>query len=172
MADPAPQHTLPPRPVGMGTVLEWALGLRVLAAVVVHEFALGKGVLCVFPDTRIYWLLAGTIRDGESYKVLQWGDIPYFAIRTPGYPLFLAGCRLLFGDRLLPVRLVPALLGAACVWLVARLTDRATPGHRAWRGWTVAMLAAALAAFDPFQVATSALVLSEAVFIPLMLLTL
>jgi 4-amino-4-deoxy-L-arabinose transferase-like glycosyltransferase len=176
MADPPSRPPTPEAHVRLLRVLEWALGLRVLAAVLVQWYAWRRGVLCLFPDTRIYWLLAEAIREGWPYEVLQWGDNPHFALRTPGYPLFLAACRLAFGDRLMPVRLVQALLGAASVWLVYRLTAQVTPTH--WRsrtigrGWTVPMLAAALAAIDPFVVGTSALVLSEALFIPLMLATL
>jgi 4-amino-4-deoxy-L-arabinose transferase-like glycosyltransferase len=172
MADPPSQLRIPRRLAGPGSVLEWALGLRVLAAILVQWYTRRKGVLCVFPDTRIYWLLAETIRQGTTYEVLQWGDNPYFALRTPGYPLFLAACRLAFGDRLLPVRLVQAVLGTASVWLVFRLTAQVVPARPVWRGWTVPLLAAALAAVDPFQVVTAVLVLSEALFIPLMLLSL
>jgi 4-amino-4-deoxy-L-arabinose transferase-like glycosyltransferase len=174
MADPPSRLRIPipDRLASLATVLEWALGLRVLAAILVEWYTRRKGVLCVFPDTRIYWLLAETIGQGTTYEVLQWGDNPFFALRTPGYPLFLAACRLAFGDRTLPVRLVQAVLGAASVWLVYRLTARVAPPSPAWRGWTVPLVAAALAAIDPFLVATAALVLSEALFIPLMLLSL
>ena len=57
----------------LALVLEWALGLRVLAAVLVQWYTRRKGALCIFPDTRIYWLLAETIRAGTTYEVLQWG---------------------------------------------------------------------------------------------------
>lgn len=156
-------------------ILEWALGLRILAADLVQWFTQRKGTLCVFPDTNIYWFLAGRIRDGEPYEVLDWGEIPHFALRTPGYPLFLAVCRLGFGDRLIAVRLVQALLGVVCVWLVYRLTDQFVPsecreqGQGQGRRWTVPLIAAALVAFNPYFVVTSALILSEAVFLPLML---
>jgi 4-amino-4-deoxy-L-arabinose transferase-like glycosyltransferase len=139
--------------------------LRVAAADLVQWYAQRKGVLCVFPDTGYYWLLAGKLLRGEPYEVLDFGDLPHFALRTPGYPLFLAACRLAFGPRVLPVRLVQAALGAGCVWLVARLTRRALPGS----SWVVPLIAAGLTALDPFVVANSAFVLSEALFLPLML---
>jgi 4-amino-4-deoxy-L-arabinose transferase-like glycosyltransferase len=154
-------------------VLEGAFGLRVLAAIVVQWFTRRRGTLCVFPDTQIYWHLARTIREGAPFEVVEWGDLPRFALRTPGYPLFLAACQLVFGERVLPVRLVQAALGTWCVWLVARLTAEVT-GDEASRGrlGTVPLLAAGLAAFEPSFVVTAALVLSEAVFIPLMLVSL
>ena len=143
MADPPSRLCIPEPRVTLALVLEWALGLRVLAAVLVHWwYTQRKGALCIFPDTRIYWLLAETIGAGTTYEVLQWGDNPHFALRTPGYPLFLAACRLVFGVRLLPVRLVQAVLGAASVWLVYRLTARVVPpcrgeqgGRRRSRSW-------------------------------------
>ncbi|WP_406698705.1 glycosyltransferase family 39 protein [Singulisphaera sp. Ch08] len=157
----------------LALILEWALGLRVLTADLVQWYTQRKGVLCVFPDTKVYWFLAGTIRDGEPYEVLDWGEIPHFALRTPGYPLFLAVCRFLFGDRPLAVRLVQAGLGVLCVWLVYRLTGQLVP-ERAKLGaerrrWTPPLVAAALVAFHPYFLVTSALILTEAVFLPLML---
>ena len=44
---------------------------------------------------------------------MEWGDIPHFALRTPGYPLFLAACRSVLGDDPLGVRVVQAGLGAS-----------------------------------------------------------
>jgi len=152
--------------------LEWGLGLRVLAADVLEWFTQLKGVLCVFPDTLYYWILAGKIRDGSTYEVVEWGDIPHFALRTPGYPLFLAACRLLFGDRTLFVRLMQAGLGALSVWLVYQLSSRALGEASRSRAWTVPLIAAALTAFDPYFVATSVFLLSEALFVPLMLASL
>ncbi|MBV8677561.1 MAG: glycosyltransferase family 39 protein [Planctomycetaceae bacterium] len=169
MTEPSTRHRVIDR---LATVLEWALGLRIAAADVVQWFAQREGSLCVFPDTTIYWLLAGTIRDGAPYEVLEWGDAPHFALRTPGYPLFLALCRLLFGDRTLAVRLVQAGLGTLGVWLVSRLTARVAPDRAGRCGWPTPLVAAALAAFDPYVVASSALILSEAVFVPLMLASL
>ena len=46
----------------------------------------------------------------------------------PGYPLFLAACRLAFGPSLLAVRLVQAVVGTVAVWLVGELA-RATVGE-------------------------------------------
>jgi 4-amino-4-deoxy-L-arabinose transferase-like glycosyltransferase len=148
------------------------LWLRVAAADAVQWVTQRKGVLCVFPDTTIYWELAAKIRRGEPFELTFYGALPHFALRTPGYPLFLAACQVVFGPRAMPARLVQSVLGAWCVWLTYRLVRRALadrpdpPGTR----WTVALIAAALTALDPYVVANSALLLSEAVFLPLMLL--
>jgi 4-amino-4-deoxy-L-arabinose transferase-like glycosyltransferase len=161
------------RPAAIALVLEGAFGLRVLAALWVQWFTWRKGALCVFPDTTLYWHLAGTIREGTPFEVVEWGDLPRFALRTPGYPLFLAACRLVFGDRVLPVRLVQAALGTWCVWLVARLTARVIGDDASGRRiGTVPLLAALFAALEPYLIVMTVLVLSEALFIPLMLLAL
>ncbi|HWE35691.1 MAG TPA: AsmA-like C-terminal region-containing protein [Isosphaeraceae bacterium] len=152
--------------VGLG------LALRALAALVVQAVVERKGTRCVFPDTEIYWQLAAAIRAGTTYVVDQFGQ-PHHALRTPGYPLFLAAVQSAFGDGrggLVAARLVQAILGAGCVWLVDRLVRRVHPEGLAGRGWTSAHIAAALAAVEPYAVGMSVLLLSEALFIPLMLL--
>ena len=105
-------------------ILQVALALRILAAdaVDIYVHREGSHSLCIFPDTMIYWGLARTIRAGTTFEYVEWSDIPHFTLRTPGYPLFLAGCQALFGERTLAVRLVQAVLGALCVYLVYGLT--------------------------------------------------
>ena len=76
--------------------------MRIASADLVQWYTQRKGWLCVFPDTAIYWSLAGKLARGETFEVMDWGDLPHFALRTPGYPLFLAACRSAFGPRLLP----------------------------------------------------------------------
>lgn len=159
-------------------LVELGLMARVLAALAASWAASRRGDRWLFPDTDIYWRLGQALRLGEPYEVLQWG-VPHFALRTPGYPLFLALCQLLFGDRAVPARLVQAALGALAVWIVYRLV-RAVTGdadrspHPEEGGlerlWTPAVIAAGLAAVEPYTVATSAMLLSEALFLPLMLL--
>jgi 4-amino-4-deoxy-L-arabinose transferase-like glycosyltransferase len=150
-------------------ILAVALGLRVVAAALVTWYVrrLGKGKLCVFADTGIYCDLAKAIVEGTPYVVMQWG-IPHYALRTPGYPLFLAACWKVFGENLLAVRLVQAVLGVVAVWLVAKLAKAVAPGDQASKG-PVALAAAGLAAVHPYLVGLSALVLSEATFLPLMM---
>ena len=144
-----------------------ALLIRVVAAFAVERAARSRGTLCLFDDTLIYWQLAGAIRAGSAYAVDQFG-ILHHALRTPGYPVFLAACRAVLGDAsTLAPRLVQAVLGAACVPLVWLLTRRVWPDQR-----SAALVAAGLAAFEPYWAATSALLLSEAVFVPLMLVML
>ena len=110
---------------------------------------------------------------------MEWADIPHFALRTPGYPLLLAACQAVFGERTLPVRLVQAVLGTLCVYLVYRLARQfvgsrtGIPSRRTRlptrRRWTIPLIAAAMAAVNPHYLLMSSLILSEAVFEPLML---
>jgi 4-amino-4-deoxy-L-arabinose transferase-like glycosyltransferase len=140
--------------------------LRLVAAVVVQGFVTARGKLCVFPDTDVYWHLAGRMRNGLSFEVSQW-EVPHLAIRTPGYPLFLAVCQAIFGAAsLMPVRVVQAGLGASCVGLIYVLVRRIRPEG------STALIAAGLAAIEPYTIGISALVLSEALFVPLMLVSL
>lgn len=181
------------RPALLALILEIGLGLRVLAADAVEWYVRlgGSESLCLFPDTKIYWLLARTICAGAPYEYVEWGDIPHFAMRTPGYPLVLAACQAAFGERPLAVRLVQALLGVASVYLVYLLTREVVeigrtggvagvvsgsapeaPRAKPSRAWSIPLIAATMAAINPYYVALSAFILSEAVFVPLMLASL
>ena len=160
--------------VSLMLILEVALAVRILAADALEWYLrrAGTGRICLFPDTNIYWQLARCIRSGDLYEIIEWADIPYFAVRTPGYPLFLAACHALFDENTLLVRLVQAFAGTLCVYLVYLLTDQVAPrvddtlGHRPW---TAAMIAAAIVAIHPYFAVMSSLILSEAVFEPFML---
>ena len=161
-------------------VLEAALAARVLAACVVQWYVDHGPTprICIFPDAEYYWALASTIREGTLYEIVEWGDIPHFALRTPGYPLFLALCRTVLGEHPMGVRLVQAGLGVVTVWLVYRLTravtgeqdhEAAGQAERAHRRWPVPLIAAVLVSFHPYLIVMSVLILSEAVFVPIML---
>ena len=160
----------------LALILQVALALRVVAAdlldLYVHRG--GSERLCLFPDTTIYWGLARAIRTGTPYEYVEWSDIPHFALRTPGYPLFLAGCQAVLGRRTLAVRLVQAGLGAVSVFLVYRLTRQLAGGDEpragsCSRSWNATLIAAAMAAANPYYILMSVILLSEAVFVPLML---
>src|SRR4051794_14886929 len=136
-----PRQAMDRRAILAGLV---ALGfvLRLAAAFVVQRFVDLRHRLCVFPDTDIYWQLASAIRKGTPYEVSQWGVL-HRAIRTPGYPAFLAACQAVLGDKsLLPVRIVQAILGAACVVLMYQLVRALRPAG------STPILAAALTAVE------------------------
>ena len=159
-------------------VLGVALVLRMLAAVALQAFVarIGRNRLCVFPDTEYYWALAQTIRQGRTYEIVEWGTISHKAMRTPAYPIFLAACHAVLGESPLGVRVVQAVLGTASVGLVYLLTVRCAqrsmaPAAGRSLSRTAAVAAATLAAINPYYVAMSELLLSEAIFIPLLLAT-
>jgi 4-amino-4-deoxy-L-arabinose transferase-like glycosyltransferase len=144
-------------------ILTAAFALRVAAGFVVQWYARRLGKPCLFGDTFIYWGLARTIREGAPFVVDQSGQ-PHFALRTPGYPAFLAACQALFGgENYLAVRLVQAGLGTLGVYFVYRLVRTVVPRRSA------ALIAAGLAAVEPYGIGLGALILSEGVFVPLML---
>lgn len=143
---------------------------RLAAAAAVQRTVDRQGTLCVFPDTAIYWSLGRAIARGEPYVVWQWG-VPHFALRTPGYPIFLSAIQAVFGSgrgAAIAARVVQAALGASCVWLVHGLVARVFR-DRPDRGF-VALSAAVWTAVDPYTAGLSVLLLSESAFVPLMLL--
>jgi len=143
-------------PIWLTGVLVIALAARLVAAVAVDRLVSATpGRLCLIEgDADGYWRLAGQILAGQDYEVY---DPPRTVLRMPGLPVLLAGCRLVFGDRLLPTRCVLAVLGAAgcgCVyWLGRQLA-----GHE------VGLIAAAATAVSPALVVFSPLLLSESTF--------
>ena len=84
------------------------------------------------------------------------------ALRPPAYPLVMAGVFKVFGFHLTPVRLLGALLGTLTVWLVFDIARRVFDDR-------TALIAAAIAAIFPPLVWLSASLLSENLFLPLVL---
>ncbi len=138
-----------------GLILLLALAVRLLAAVAVQRTVdFEPGQICLIAgDAAGYWELAGNILQGE-YRLY---DPPRQVMRMPGFPLLLAGCRLVFGDWLLGTRCVLALIGAlACCgtyWL-GRLLFTEEAGIVGGFG----------AALSPGLVGFSPLLLSETAF--------
>lgn len=148
-------------PIVLSVLLSVALGVR-LATAVWWESRLPAEQLFGFSDSAGYWALAQTIVRGEPY---QYGNEDALVFRTPGYPLVLAGWWMLVGDNapVLWTRILGALLGTLVVGEIYWLTRILL--HRRAAYW-----AAAVATFYPGAVATSVLVLSEALFCPLLIL--
>ena len=149
-----------PAPLDIGPLaclLLVALLVRAAAAVWWHTHS-GEGF--AFGDTASYWALGQALADGRPYV---YGTAHIF--RMPGYPLLLAGLMRLVGnhdDALLWARALNVLLGVAAVAAVYALA-RMLSNRR------TAMIAAAVACFYPGAVAMSIILLSEALFGPLML---
>ena len=114
-------------------------------------------------DALEYDYLARSVAAGDGYPqsgyLLQGGPT---AVRGPGYPYLLGGVYAVSGDSRTVGRLVGAALGALTVFLIYLL------GRRVW-GRRVGLWAAGLAAVFPPLVLLSRELLSETLFIPLLL---
>lgn len=142
-------------------VLLIALLLR-MAAAAWWEARLPPGVVFALPDSHSYWELARTIAAGEPY---QFGSDRARVFRAPGYPLILAGVMWISGGNASPLaaRLAGAVMGTLAVGGVYLLARRLFDAP-------VAVLAALCAALYPGAIALSVFILSEAAFVPLMIL--
>jgi 4-amino-4-deoxy-L-arabinose transferase-like glycosyltransferase len=111
-----------------------------------------QGVVHEFADSELYWKLALNLAAGKPYD-----DGKRQVLRTPGYPVFLAGCIRLFGDSTTGARHAQAAVGATSCVLLFFLV-------RSLLGTQAAWIAACWAAIYPFAVFLSAVLLSESVF--------
>lgn len=136
-----------------------ALVLRLVAAV---AWEIHTGGSFAFGDSESYWCLARAIAFGEEYR---YGNTRVF--RMPGYPLVLAPLFWIFGadPPHLAGRVLGAVLGALAVLGVYCLGV----GLFSRR---VGELAAWVTAVYPGAIALSVVILSEALFCPLMILAL
>lgn len=148
---------------GMTLLLCAAFAIR-LAAAIGWQTQLPDESRFGFADSESYWILAQTIARGDTY---QFGDANAQVFRTPGYPAVLACMFAIVGNDppSLWARALGALLGTvaagAVFWLAQLLFDRSV----AWlAGWVTALF--------PGAIAMSVLVLSEALFCPLMMVQL
>jgi 4-amino-4-deoxy-L-arabinose transferase-like glycosyltransferase len=143
----------------MIVVLLAALGARLAAACWWDARTAGK---FFFGDSESYWILGRAIAHGGPY---EYGSPDARVFRAPGYPLVLSPLFALGGGNppILWARLLGAVLGTAAVggvgWIATRLF-----------GIRAGLVAAAIAAVEPGAVAMSVMVLSEALFCPLMVL--
>jgi len=134
-----------------------ALTLRAGAAVAVDVAVRGQGETFVFGDSEGYWRLATTILQGRPYQVY---GRP--AMRTPGYPGFLAAAMWVGGRHTLAVRLVQAIVSALAPLLVYVLARR-------WVDAKAALVSALICAVYHYFIAISTFVLTESLFPTLML---
>ncbi len=167
MAKPAERGEVSPSSIPCGSFkavwypdLLWpvlvGLLLRVAMAAVWEAYTGGK---FAFGDSHSYWVLGRAIALGEEYL---YGNARIF--RMPGYPLFLAPLFWIFGADFPPVvaRLFGAFLGTLTIVGVYQFGSWLFDRH-------VGQIAAWIAAAYPGAVVLSVLILSEALFCPLMI---
>jgi 4-amino-4-deoxy-L-arabinose transferase-like glycosyltransferase len=141
-------------------ILAVALLLRLTAAVW-WQRQIPEGQQFLLPDSHSYWYLASALAHGEPY---QFGGRDARIFRTPGYPLLLAPILALLGDgpaAIWAARVAGAGLGVLTVGLTI-CWARLLLGRRA------SLWAGAMAAVYPGLIGLSVMVLSEALFCPLM----
>jgi len=136
-------------------LLSLAFVLRAGVAIGVdRQVRLAGRMFLVEGDANGYWELGRKLAAGEDYAI---HTPPRYVLRTPGFPLLLAGCISVFGERVFPATLVLATVGTCCCGLVWALA-RPLVGPRA------ALAAVALSAAAPLQIGSSVQVLSEGWF--------
>src|SRR5262249_6420202 len=113
------------------------------------------GRLCLIEgDADGYWQLARHLVRGEDFSLY---DPPRYVMRMPGYPLLLAGGLTLFGEKVLWIRVLLAVVGTAACGLVYCL-------GRVLFDPSIGLVACFLASISPIFVVFSVLLLSETFF--------
>jgi 4-amino-4-deoxy-L-arabinose transferase-like glycosyltransferase len=137
-------------------LLAGALAARIAAAVgVQHWVDQTPGRLCLIEgDADGYWRLARHLVRGEDFSLYE---PPRYVMRVPGFPLLLAGGMTLFGERVLWIRVLLAVVGTAACGLVYCL-------GRELFDPSVGLVACFLAAISPIFIVFSVLLLSETFF--------
>ena len=153
--------------------------LRVMAALIWQNSISGETFLR-FGDSDSYWTMAKKIAQGLPY---QYGSSDSRVFRAPLYPLFLSQWTLIDGTSEQPTwmaifaaRIAGCFMGALCIGIIIRLTMKLFC-NQSWKpsvevGIWVGIWAGLLAALYPGAIGMSIFILSEAIFCPLMLLSL
>lgn len=139
----------------MLAIVTVALILRILAAVVIDRQVSGEGrQFLIEGDANGYWELGLKIAEGQEYSIYK---PPRRVLRTPGFPLLLAGCVRVFGPDVFAATLVMAFVGAGGCWLTGILAS--TMGLR-----RAVLPAMTMVAISPLQIGSDVQILSESWF--------
>lgn len=136
-----------------------------LALLIGAALVLRLGAVFVTHSNHPQWALNG---DSDSYigaarSLVEHGkltirpgsDTPIL-FRTPGYPVFIAAVYAVFGQRLVPVLVLQALVSVGTVFLAYLIASRV------WDD-TVGLVAATILAFDPFQIRAADWIANESI---------
>lgn len=118
---------------------------------------LGTDGAFLYDDSKLFLASVDALIDQGRFLEANSPDARPMTERMPGYILFLAGHRLLFGDGLWPVVISQSLLGAATVVLIA--------GIAAPLGRGVGLIAGALAVVWPNLVLSAGYILDDTLFL-------
>ena len=132
-----------------------ALAVRIGAAVYWQD-RLPDSSPYAFGDSHSYWTLGLLIHKGEPY---QYGGDDAQMVRTPGYPLIIAGLHWLAGGHptVLYGRILNAVLGVITIGVVVLIASRLFNS-------TVGWVSAAILAVYPGAISMSIMILSEGPF--------
>lgn len=143
-------------------ILGLALILRVALAYQWHQQNLGADTLFRFGDSHSYWTLAENLAAGKPY---QYGSENASIFRAPLLPLYLTPFTMLGSPEqgVLAARMIGCFIGVFAVYVITKLARRLG-------GDCAGIAAGVVAAFSPAAAGMSFMILSEMLFIPLMLL--
>lgn len=164
------------RYVGIYTAII-AIGLIVrLTAAIVWQNSILSETHFRFGDSDSYWMMAKKIALGLPY---QYGSPDSRIFRAPLYPLFLSPWTWIDGASqkaswmaVLTARIVGCSLGALCIAFVIRSANRLFGIQQRHPSIDAGIWAGLLALLYPGAIGMSIFILSEAIFCPLMLLSL
>ncbi len=151
-----------------------AVGFAIRVGIAIHwQNSMVEGELFRFGDSDSYWKMAQKIAQGLPY---QYGSPDSRVFRSPLYPLFLAPWTWLDGanetsrSTVLIARVVGSAMGALCIGLVIFLAKRLIP-TQSKPIVDAGLWAGLLAVLYPGAIGMSIFILSEAIFCPLMLMS-
>jgi 4-amino-4-deoxy-L-arabinose transferase-like glycosyltransferase len=138
------------------------LGVCLAVGLAVRLAAIGYvGNRALWPDSVGYQEVAKSIRSGEGFGFEDLSRTSKMD-RMPGYPVFLAAVQSLLGEDILGVQLVQTAVSLVAIWLGYVLA-------REVFGTTEGVATAAILAVYPYCVGFAAFILSELLFMTLML---
>lgn len=148
--------------IAVALILLLAFAVRLSAALWWDQLATSEGRLFRFGDSDSYWHLARDIAQGRPY---QYGSENASIFRAPGYPLLLSTMAWIEPERnaVWFARVLGCLLGTVVVALTMTATARFTNAN-------ATLIAGLCAAMYPGAIGMSVTILSEQLFVPLMIL--
>jgi 4-amino-4-deoxy-L-arabinose transferase-like glycosyltransferase len=148
--------------IAVALILLLAFAVRIYAALWWDQLATSEGRLFRFGDSDSYWHLAKDIAQGLPY---QYGSENASIFRAPGYPLLLSTMAWIEPEKKAVwfARVLGCLLGTAVVALTMTATAR-------FKNSNATLISGLCAALYPGAIGMSVTILSEQLFVPLMML--